>query len=118
MTQIDEPIHLRPHDPEWPKLFAAEARRVCDGQSTNVGIEHVGSPSVSGLLAKPIIDIMLGVDSEDGLELVRKRLVVLGYEDCGEAGVPGPYIFAEELKTISTWHWLSEMVRFGAQTSH
>jgi len=55
----------------------------------NIGIEHIGSTSVPGLLAKPIIDIMLGVDSEEGLEYVRGRLVALGYEDCGEAGVPG-----------------------------
>jgi GrpB-like predicted nucleotidyltransferase (UPF0157 family) len=89
MTRFDEPIHLSPYDPDWPKLFAAEARRVLDGQSTNIGIEHIGSTSVPGLLAKPIIDIMLGVDSEEGLEYVRGRLVALGYEDCGEAGVPG-----------------------------
>ena len=89
MTRIDEPIHLSTYDPEWPRLFAAEARRVLDGQSTQVGIEHIGSTSVPGLLAKPIIDMMLGVDSEDGLEQVRRELVTLGYEDCGEAGVPG-----------------------------
>jgi GrpB-like predicted nucleotidyltransferase (UPF0157 family) len=89
MARVDEPIHLSPYDPDWPKLFAAEARRVLDGQSTNTGIEHIGSTSVPGLLAKPIIDIMLGVDSEEGLEYVRRRLVALGYEDCGESGVPG-----------------------------
>ena len=69
MARVDEPIHLSPYDPDWPKLFAAEARRVLDGQSTNTGIEHIGSTSVPGLLAKPIIDIMLGVDSDNRQDL-------------------------------------------------
>ncbi len=89
MAQIDEPIHLSSYDPEWPKLFATEAHRILAGQSTNVCIEHIGSTSVPGLVAKPIIDIMVGVDFQESLEAVRKALAALGYEDLGEAGVPG-----------------------------
>ncbi len=89
MAQVDEPIQLSTYDPAWPKLFAAEARRVLADQCTNIGIEYIGSTAVPGLLAKPIIDIMLGVDSQEAVEHVRRRLVALGYEDCGEAGVPG-----------------------------
>jgi GrpB-like predicted nucleotidyltransferase (UPF0157 family) len=61
------PIILSEYDPEWPGLFDREARRIRavlgDGA---LCIEHVGSTSVPGLAAKPIIDILLVVaDSAD-----------------------------------------------------
>jgi GrpB-like predicted nucleotidyltransferase (UPF0157 family) len=63
-------IHLADHHPEWPAAFAAEAdriRAVLDGRALLV--EHVGSTSVPGLAAKPIIDIVLAVaDSSDEAE--------------------------------------------------
>jgi GrpB-like predicted nucleotidyltransferase (UPF0157 family) len=61
------PITLTEYDPEWPGLFDREARRiraVLGGGALRV--EHVGSTSVPGLAAKPIIDILLVVaDSAD-----------------------------------------------------
>lgn len=55
-------IHLAEYDPEWPQLFEREARRI----RTALGerallLEHVGSTSVPGLAAKPVIDIVLVV---------------------------------------------------------
>lgn len=66
-TRLDGPIRLAEYDPRWPQLFAREAQRI----RTTLGdrairIEHVGSTAVSGLVAKPIIDIILVVtDSSD-----------------------------------------------------
>ncbi|MFL6136466.1 MAG: GrpB family protein [Frankiaceae bacterium] len=63
----DAPIPLAEPDPEWPRLFEREAARI----RTALGgaallVEHVGSTSVPGLVAKPIIDILLVVpDSAD-----------------------------------------------------
>jgi GrpB-like predicted nucleotidyltransferase (UPF0157 family) len=63
----DAPIHLSEYDPEWPRLFSREADRVrglLGGVA--VAIEHVGSTSVPGLVAKPVIDMVLVVpDSAD-----------------------------------------------------
>jgi GrpB-like predicted nucleotidyltransferase (UPF0157 family) len=56
-------------------------------------MEHIGSTSVPGLLAKPIIDIMIGTQAHHNLEAVRKALVDFGYEDIGETGVPGRIYF-------------------------
>lgn len=56
-------IVLCDYDPHWPALYAQEhvkIARALAGQS--VRIEHVGSTSVPGLCAKPIIDILLLVD--------------------------------------------------------
>jgi putative glutamine amidotransferase len=59
-------------DPHWPERFEAEASRL--GQalgSVAIMIEHVGSTSVPGLAAKPIIDIQISVAS-----LVPRRMFV------------------------------------------
>jgi GrpB-like predicted nucleotidyltransferase (UPF0157 family) len=61
------PVVLVDYDPEWPRLFAHEAERIRAALGERVLlVEHVGSTSVPGLAAKPIIDIVLVVaDSAD-----------------------------------------------------
>jgi GrpB-like predicted nucleotidyltransferase (UPF0157 family) len=56
------PIELHDYDPGWPQRYAEHAARLCEvlGERA-VRIEHVGSTSVPGLGAKPIIDIALEV---------------------------------------------------------
>jgi GrpB-like predicted nucleotidyltransferase (UPF0157 family) len=60
-------VHLADYDPAWPQLYANEAEKI----RTALGerallLEHVGSTSVPGLAAKPLIDILLVVaDSAD-----------------------------------------------------
>ena len=65
-------ITLVEYDPLWPEYFAREAWRIKNvlGNRT-LRVEHVGSTSVPGLMAKPIIDILLVVaDSADELSYV------------------------------------------------
>ena len=59
---LNGPVTLAEYDPAWPERFAALARyiRAALGQ-TALTVEHVGSTSVPGLAAKPIIDIVLAV---------------------------------------------------------
>jgi GrpB-like predicted nucleotidyltransferase (UPF0157 family) len=61
------PIALAEYDAAWPGLFEREADRIRSVLGTAVArLEHVGSTSVPGLAAKPIIDILLAVpDSAD-----------------------------------------------------
>jgi GrpB-like predicted nucleotidyltransferase (UPF0157 family) len=63
----DEEIRLAAYDPRWPDSFAEEAARLADviGRRATGGIHYVGSTAVLGLVAKPVIDILVGVD---GLE--------------------------------------------------
>ena len=61
------PIVLAEYDPRWPRLFEREAARIRSilGERA-MRLEHVGSTSVPGLAAKPIIDLLLVVaDSSD-----------------------------------------------------
>jgi GrpB-like predicted nucleotidyltransferase (UPF0157 family) len=62
-----ERIVLADYDPEWPKLFEHEARRIRAALGDRVRLlEHAGSTSVPGLAAKPRIDMVLAVaDSAD-----------------------------------------------------
>jgi GrpB-like predicted nucleotidyltransferase (UPF0157 family) len=61
------PIVLVAYDDRWPDVFRTEAERVWDVLGDRaLRIEHVGSTSVPGLAAKPIIDVLLAVaDSAD-----------------------------------------------------
>jgi GrpB-like predicted nucleotidyltransferase (UPF0157 family) len=61
------PVHLDDYDPAWPTAFEREATRIRGALGDQVRLlEHVGSTSVPGLPAKPIIDIVLAVpDSKE-----------------------------------------------------
>src|SRR5215472_15585254 len=60
-------INLVEYDPSWPLLFERESGRIRETLGpAALKVEHVGSTSVPGLMAKPIIDIVLIVkDSAD-----------------------------------------------------
>ncbi|MDF2753255.1 MAG: hypothetical protein K0S82_1638 [Gaiellaceae bacterium] len=61
------PVELHDYDPEWPRLYEREEERIRAVLGNRVvRIEHVGSTSVPGLPAKPLIDVALEVpDSAD-----------------------------------------------------
>src|SRR5215469_11189904 len=63
----DAPIVLVAYDPGWPAMFDREAGRIRAAlDRLAIRVEHVGSTSVPGLAAKPIIDIVVAVpDSAD-----------------------------------------------------
>jgi len=56
-------IDIARYDPAWPDQFRAEACRLTEllGPWLATPIEHIGSTSVPGLAAKPILDMMAGV---------------------------------------------------------
>lgn len=66
-VRVDGQIELSDPDPAWPDLFLREAERIRSVLGDRVLVlEHVGSTSVPGLIAKPRIDIVVGVaDSAD-----------------------------------------------------
>ncbi len=83
MTEPEQaPIHVVPYDDAWPGMFQAERDHLEDliGEWVVGGIEHVGSTSVVGLSAKPVIDVMVGVESLRASEPAKQRLVEHGYQ--------------------------------------
>jgi GrpB-like predicted nucleotidyltransferase (UPF0157 family) len=62
-TPLNGSIHLAPYDPDWPSMFARVAARVRAALSDKaLLLEHVGSTSIAGLCAKPVIDMVLAVE--------------------------------------------------------
>lgn len=73
-------IKIVDYDPGWPKKFEAHAERIASALGgTALKIEHVGSTSVPGLAAKPIIDILVGVPDSADEPAYLPRLEAAGY---------------------------------------
>jgi GrpB-like predicted nucleotidyltransferase (UPF0157 family) len=71
---------ISPYSTEWPKRFERERRALEAALAPlHIHIEHIGSTSVPGLSAKPIIDIMLGAPSLQAAEGLREVIESLGY---------------------------------------
>lgn len=80
VTRLSGPIELAEPDPAWPELFAREAERIRSLLGDDVLLlEHVGSTSVPGLPAKPIIDILLIVPDSGDEPAYAPRLEAGGY---------------------------------------
>jgi GrpB-like predicted nucleotidyltransferase (UPF0157 family) len=74
-------VQLAEYDPQWPARFdarAAELRRILGDRARL--IEHIGSTSVPGLAAKPIIDIVVGIDDPDDEPAYLPDLEAAGYD--------------------------------------
>ncbi len=81
-------------DPAWPGMFAAEAERIRAGCPAGiVAIEHVGSTSVPGLPAKPVVDMVALVPDFDSGEQFIEPIRSLGYVYKGVNGIPGRRYF-------------------------
>jgi GrpB-like predicted nucleotidyltransferase (UPF0157 family) len=67
LARLGAPIALVEYDPQWPNRFRFETARVCEALGERaLRVEHVGSTSIPGMIAKPIIDMILVMaDSAD-----------------------------------------------------
>jgi GrpB-like predicted nucleotidyltransferase (UPF0157 family) len=100
VSGLSDRVELVDHDPSWAELYEQEAARlrpIFDGLL--VGIEHIGSTSVPGLCAKPIVDVLVGLRE---LELTDEQIAAmgeLGYLFLGEHGLPGRLFFRKNPRT-------------------
>ena len=77
---VDERVVIVDYDPEWPFLFAVERDRLREALGEGADrIDHVGSTSVPGLAAKPIVDIQISVASFEPADTYDEPLRRLGY---------------------------------------
>ena len=77
----DEPVLVGPYDLAWPIRFEEEKRLLepAIGKLATGGIHHVGSTAVPGLAAKPVIDVLVGVEDLDSSRPAFEPLAQLGY---------------------------------------
>lgn len=100
MSDPQRKIEVVPYDPRWPDLFAQEAAAISGiGAKCMLAVHHIGSTSVPGLVAKPVIDILLEVTDLAALERYDGEMEGLGYVVKGEYGIPGRRFY---LKGV--WH--------------
>lgn len=79
-TVLTGPIQLVEYNPEWPAQFAREAERIRGALGEGaLRIEHIGSTSVPGLIAKPVIDILLVVTDSADEPSYAPALIAAGY---------------------------------------
>lgn len=84
------PVELRPHAPEWAQAAANEAVRLAPALGENlVTVHHVGSMSIPGICAKPILDLLPVVHDLIALDGSRHTLEEIGYRWFGELGIHG-----------------------------
>jgi len=79
---MSEHIHIVPYDPNWVQKFEEEKVLIQNtiGPWITGGINHIGSTSIPGLSAKPIIDIMVGVESLEASKPCIDLLAKIDYQ--------------------------------------
>jgi GrpB-like predicted nucleotidyltransferase (UPF0157 family) len=98
-------IEVVNYDPTWRQRFEQLRREYADAMAAAgvrvVAIEHIGSTSVPGLAAKPVIDCDIVVAEQD-VSPASKTLVDLGFKPLGELGIPLRWAFKEPLRLTAT----------------
>ncbi|QND72810.1 GrpB family protein [Tardiphaga robiniae] len=91
-----KPVIIVPYDPAWPAKFVQIRDEILAALgSTALAVEHIGSTSVPGLDAKPIIDIDVIISTEADLSTAISKLSKAGYTYEGEKGIEGRHALAQ-----------------------
>lgn len=98
-------IIVAAYDPLWPPEFErAASETVAALGTTLISIHHIGSTSIPGMHAKPVIDMLAVVADLNGLDERSAELEKLGYEVMGEFGIPGRRYFRRDDPTGRRTH--------------
>ena len=87
------------YDKEWPQDFLKIKTELQKAITVMSNIQHVGSTSIPGMKAKPIIDIDVGLENWSDFEAVKRALAEIGYEHEGDRGITGREAFCRNGKT-------------------
>lgn len=105
------PVVVAAYDPAWPAQFERVRAHVWPAVAdVAVRIEHVGSTSVPGLAAKPIVDVDVVVARDDDVAPLIAALERLGYRWEGDLGVRGRQAFRAPRGTDLAAHHLYAVV--------
>ena len=87
-------VEVVPYNPEWKTWFDELKAEIWSFISdVALGIIHVGSTSIEGMSAKPIIDIDIIIESHDDFSEIAERLAKLDYYPLGDLGIIGREAF-------------------------
>ena len=95
-------VEVVPYNSHWPEMFFHEAAKIQAALGENcVTVHHIGSTSISGISAKPIIDMVPVV--KDILKVDATALKNLGYEGRGELGMLFRRYFSNHVCHLHIW---------------
>lgn len=84
------PVELHPHSVHWAEMARAEIARLHEALGgVLVTVHHIGSTSIPGIMAKPIVDLIPVVSDLDSLDRNMPLVEAIGYRCFGELGLPG-----------------------------
>lgn len=78
---------------EWITMFKMISSFLEKNVETYTRIEHVGSTSIPGMDAKPVIDIDIEIKSKSDFNKIKRELEDIGYLHCGDQGIEGREVF-------------------------
>ena len=94
-----------PYDPLWITEFEKlRSFLVSVLGASIVEIHHVGSTSVEGLAAKPILDIDIEIKSLDDFDTIKEKLALVGYRHEGDLDIPGREAFKYDTTSFMAHH--------------
>ena len=89
-----QPIEIVPYNAGWPEIFESEALLIKQLLGDNcLALHHIGSTSIPGLAAKPIIDIIAEVKNPSSSVI---PLGTVGYHYRGEYNIPFRFLFTKK----------------------
>lgn len=81
-------------DSTWSDRYSREAACIVESLGALAdAVHHIGSTAVPGILAKPILDLLLEVADREALDAIEPGMLQLGYEAMGEFGIAGRRYF-------------------------
>ena len=88
------PIIIKDYSDKWPDLYSREAALIADSfsQTEIVRIDHIGSTAISGLKAKPTIDILLQIAEQISIKRLKDTFKSLGYLINDHPENPAPHL--------------------------
>jgi len=90
-------VQLVPYQPEWEVLFLSTKKHLQKLIGEYVlDIQHVGSTSIKGIAAKPIIDIAVCISQKEIIEKIIPILESNGYKDRGDVRENGGYLIVKD----------------------
>ena len=102
---IEDPVIVVDYNANWSNQYEQEKQRILLALGDTVtNIQHIGSTSVPGLAAKPVIDMLLGLKQIPPLPEQISNLEALGYSYYGEFGIPGRHYFCKGMPRTHQIH--------------
>ncbi|MEI6808296.1 MAG: GrpB family protein [bacterium] len=120
-------VRLVSYSPAWHILFEREKKTLLITlHGIVLKIEHIGSTSIPGMEAKPIIDMAAAIPSLDTVQKCIQPLIAAGYEYKGEYGLSGRYFFTKgtphthylHVVALGSDHWTDWLMFRDFVTTH